>query len=397
MLSSTRASDFPNSPDRPLRIEMVLPCLDVGGMEMLALAMARSLTSRGHEVGITCIEREGELADAARADGLRVSVAPALGVRTLVRAPGLASHFARLRPDVVHTHNGAWEKGAGAARAAGVPVVGNTFHGINGGEPWYFPRLLNLGARRSDWVVPVSEHLRTFLHERARVPLAKLHVLINGVDTERFQPSAERRTLRARMGLDERHLVVAIVARLVPLKSHALLLDAFARVQHDVPNARLAIVGDGELRADLNARIDALGLRDRVQMLGSLRDLDTVYRDIDVFVLPSTMEGTSMSVLEAMASGACVVASAVGGTPNLLADGACGVLFPSGDVAALADGLRAVLRDRARREALAAAARARVVEHFSLDAMLDGYERLYRGAPAPRHHLSSSEIVSCAG
>jgi glycosyltransferase involved in cell wall biosynthesis len=224
-----------------------------------------------------------------------------------------------------------------------------------------------------------------------------VHVLINGIDTELYHPATAPGSLRARLGLAAGEPLVGIVARLVPLKSHALLLDAFERVARDVPDAHLAIIGDGPLRDDLAARIAAMTAGPRVHLLGALHDLDRAYPDLDVFVLPSTMEGTSISILEAMASGACVVATAVGGTPDLLDRGAAGVLVPSGDVEALAAALRAALTDRARRASLAAIARQRVVDHFSLAAMLDRYERLYRGAPTTEAHASTPEIVSCAG
>jgi glycosyltransferase involved in cell wall biosynthesis len=118
-----------------------------------------------------------------------------------------------------------------------------------------------------------------------------------------------------------------------------------------------------------------------------------VYREFDVFALPSNLEGTSISLLEAMASGTCVVATAVGGTPALLGDGLYGVLVPPGDPRALADALAGALTDPERRAALTARARARAVDTYSTDAMVSGYERLYYGAGA----VASTEGVRCVG
>jgi glycosyltransferase involved in cell wall biosynthesis len=224
-----------------------------------------------------------------------------------------------------------------------------------------------------------------------------VHVLINGIDTERYHPATAPGSLRARLGLTAGEPLVGIVARLVPLKSHALLLAAFEQVAQYVPDAHLAIIGDGPLREDLIARVAAMTAGPRVHLLGALHDLDRAYPDLDVFVLPSTTEGTSMSILEAMASGACVVATAVGGTPDLLDHGGAGLLVPSGDADALAAALRTALTDHARRASLAAIARQRVVDHFSLATMLDRYERLYRGASMTDAHASTPETVSCAG
>jgi glycosyltransferase involved in cell wall biosynthesis len=159
------------------------------------------------------------------------------------------------------------------------------------------------------------------------------------------------------------------------------------------------IVGDGPERDALGAHIRARGLEDSVHLVGEARDVPAILREFDVFALPSKAEGTSMSVLEAMASGIPVVASAVGGTPDLLDQGRCGVLVPPNDVSALADALVDLLRAPDRRRALAAAARARVARDFDESVVARRYEGLYRGADAlgvPANNSPSTTAV-CAG
>ncbi len=382
---------------RPLRIEIVLPTLTVGGMEAMCVGLARGLAARGHEVGIACVETDGALADELRDARVRVTVVPVPGVRTILRAPTLIEHFRTRRVDVVHAHNGVWEKAARAAHHAGVRCVGMTLHGLRHVEPWFVPYLSRLGARRSDWVVAVSEPLREYLVRRVGVPPRKVRVIVNGIDTERYSPVGPIGTLRRELGLSGETPLVGIVARLDPVKHHAFLLDAFSDLVRDGSDAHLALVGDGPLREALAARASAPDLAGRVHLVGARNGLAPVYRELDVFVLSSTSEGTSISVLEAMASGRCIVATGVGGTPALLDQGRCGVLVPSGDRNQLASALRSVLTDRETRRRLGDAARARAVAVYSESAMIDQYEALYATAPAGAHHHSIPEHAACVG
>lgn len=367
---------------RPLAVEMVLPTLAAAGMETLVVQLAEGLARRGHTVGVTCILAEGPLAAPLRAAGHRVSLVPAPGLRTNLWPAVLAAHLRERRPDVVHLHDSTWLKGARGARMAGVPRVVGTLHGIETPEPLVNELFRQVAVRLLDAVVPVSETLAERLRGQYRVPASRIVSINNGVDTARFRPAPEPAPDVASHG------VIGTVARLEPIKNQALLLDAFARLRADLPAARLVLVGDGSLRASLEAQARALGIAEAVTFAGLHADTAPVYRGFDVFVLCSNLEGTSISALEAMASGTPVVATAVGGTPALLGGGELGVLVPPRDPAALAGALSALLRDPARRASLGAAARARVEAAFSTDAMVDGYEMLYYGGrsaarPAP--------------
>jgi glycosyltransferase involved in cell wall biosynthesis len=373
---------------RPLTIEMVLPAMEAAGMEAMTARLTRALAARGHHVGVTCIVEGGVLADQLRADGFRVAVVPALGLRSIVRAPLLESWLRSVAPDVVHVHSGAWLKAARAARRAGVPRVVHTSHGLIGDdeEPWYMPFLHRWAARYTDWVVPVSAPLRDYLARRVNIAAARMRVIPNSVNTEHFRPGPPTGALRRKLGIASDCFVVGIVARLDPVKNHALLIDAFAAVRAEVPRVTLVIVGEGPLRGSLESRARSLGVASDVHFFGVSNDVASIYRDLDVFVLPSNAEGTSMSILEAMASGVCVVATAVGGTSDLLANGATGMLIPAGNPTALANALIVVLRDHGLRRHLADAGRARAEEQYSEPAMLDAYEALYRGLARPSAH-----------
>jgi glycosyltransferase involved in cell wall biosynthesis len=379
MSVATSRVDF----DRPLRVDMALPALPHGGMEMVVARLASRLVDAGHDVGVTCLERGGPMAQHFRDRGIDVQVIPTLGLRTNVRAPALEAHFRRRAPDVVHSHSGVWLKAAHAARRAGVPRVVHTVHGLLDREPWHGPVLKRLASRLTDTAVAVSTPLRDYLRGECHIPDGRLCTIPNGVDTTMFAPESrdsgsyrERRTEIA--GDWARHLLISHVARLVPIKNQVLLLNAFRRVVNAMPDVRLLIAGEGPLAESLAAHAASLGLTDHVRFLGARGDVAHWLRSLDVFVLSSDAEGTSMSVLEALSSGVCVVATDVGGTADLLDRGRTGVLVPPGDVSSLADALIRVLRDNAYRHALAAAGRAFAVAHYDEASVALRYMDLYR-------------------
>jgi glycosyltransferase involved in cell wall biosynthesis len=276
-----------------------------------------------------------------------------------------------------------WLKAAHAARRACVPRVVHTVHGLLDREPWHGPVLKHLASRLTDATVAVSTPLHSYLRRRCGIPEAQLLTIPNGVDTSRFVPL--RRGDPARCARREqvaapwaRHPLVGHVARLVPIKNQMLLLSAFRRVVDTLPDARLLIVGDGPLREPLTAHAADLGLGGHVSFLGARDDVADWLPSLDVFVLSSDAEGTSMSVLEAMASGVCVVATDVGGTPELLAGGRAGVLVPPRDAPRLADAIVGALRDAAHRDATAQAGRALALERYDERAVVSRYVDLYR-------------------
>lgn len=366
------------APTRPLAIEMVVPALVLGGMEMMTVNLARALARRGHRVGITCLQEKGELAKELEGSDIQISVIPCPGSVPLLRAhQGLRNHFALRAPDVVHAHNGVWAKAALAARAARVPAVIHTAHGFDLKEPWFSDPLRWWAGLHTDLVVAVSHPLQQYFIRKIRLPAGRVTTVINGIDTARFAPGAGRGSLRASLGIDPHAPLIGCIARLDPVKNHALLIQAMAVLVRTNPDIRLVLVGDGPLREPIQDQVQSLGLEEHVILAGTIADTAAVYREFDIFALPSFFEGTSISILEAMASGTPVVATEVGGTPWLLQDGACGRLVPSGDAAAFADAIAQLLDDEGERVRIAAAARARVTAEFDHAAMVRTYERLY--------------------
>jgi glycosyltransferase involved in cell wall biosynthesis len=387
----------------PIRVVRVIARLNIGGPAIHAtLLTARLDPARFHTTLVTGSEdaSEGNYL-ALHGREAAVELIPDLGreirpLRDLRTLAALMRVIRRVRPHIVHTHTAkAGAVGRLAAALCGVPVVVHTFHGhvLRG---YFSPaktavyRNIERGlARRTDRLLTVTDLVRDELlalgvgrpEQYITVPL--------GFDLAPLVHAAGRRgELRAELGVGAAPLV-GIVARLVPIKAHEIFLDAAARIRAAVPDARFLIVGDGECRQALEARVDALGLREAVRFLGWRADLDRLYADLDVVVLTSRNEGSPVALIEAMAAGVPVVSTAVGGVPDVVAHGTSGLLAPMDDAAAVAEHTVTLLRDRARALAMGGAGRSRVVATYSADRLVADIERLYDALLEPLSRLES--------
>ncbi|MBS0430916.1 MAG: glycosyltransferase [Proteobacteria bacterium] len=240
---------------------------------------------------------------------------------------------------------------------------------------WLMRRL----NHRYDRIVAPSAAILDSLVATENVAKGKVSCIPNGVDTTRFRPADVSGTamLRKALGFSPDELLIGCVATLFPVKRHEDLLDAFARVHASLPEARLLLIGDGPLRERIEGRIRALRLDDVVQLMGDREDVAQLMPLLDVFVLASDSEGLSNAILEAQACGLPVVATRVGGNPDLVRED-CGKLVEAGNPSMLAEAMLELLRDPAARSGLGTAARARVEAGHSLQIMVDSYLRLYR-------------------
>ena len=353
---------------------MILPSLAAAGMEVMVARLVRKLAARGHDVGVTCIVEKGILAPELEAAGIRVSLPGAQGLVNPAWLMRLGAHLKSLAPDVVHIHSGAWFKGVMASRKAGISRVVYTAHGFIASEARIETVLNRIAAPLTNHVVSVSEHLAEVLKARGLAG-RDLSIIANGIDLALFKPGSDAREIRRRFGIGEATLLVGTVARLEPIKNQAMLIDGIAQTRAKGVDCAVVLIGDGALRADLAAQAQRLGVSGHVHFWGLERNVARLYPELDVFALTSDAEGTSISLLEAMASGVCPVATHVGGNPAVVGD--AGVLVGVKRPDALADAFAALAADKGRRAALGRAARAHVAARFSDEAMLDAYERVY--------------------
>lgn len=298
------------------------------------------------------------VADAARDLGATARAVPSLpfGPAGARRLPAFVRDLRRQRPDVFHAHL-SWPLAArlalSAAIAARVPAVVATFHlfppGSLGRTASFQGRALGAGVGRA---IAVSEAIAASLRDVLRWPDRKIEVIRNGVPLERLRQAPDPELRRELTGGSDDVLFLT-TARLDPQKG----LDVLVRAARSVDGARFAIAGEGPERARLEREVEALGLGERVRFLGRRQDVPALLASADAFVLPSRFEGTPLALLEAMATGKPVVASAIPGTDELVADGDTGLLVRAGDPDALADGLRRIVAEPVLRERLGASAR----------------------------------------
>jgi glycosyltransferase involved in cell wall biosynthesis len=307
------------------------------------------------------------------------------GAQDLAALAALVRLVRRLRPHIVHTHTAkAGTLGRLAAWLCRVPVVVHTYHGhvlrgyFSPAKTRAFAAIERALARVTDALVAVSPRVRQELLELGIGRADRFEVVPLGLDLEPFA-SAERRRgeLRRELGLDAATPLAGIVARLVPIKAHEILLAA-ARLLADRPAPpRVVIAGDGERRAELEALAAADGLRGRVHFLGWRADLPRIYADLDVVVLCSRNEGSPVALIEAMAAGRPVVATRVGGVPDVVIDGESGLLVPEDDAPALAQAIARVLDEGELARRLGAAGRRQALERFGAGRLVRDIDALY--------------------
>jgi len=295
------------------------------------------------------------------------------------------------RPDVVHTHMAkAGAIGRLAAHRAEVPVIVHTFHGhvLDG----YFSRPVARAfiaterrlARWSSALVAVSPAVRDELLDLGIGRTDQWRVIPLGLELDPLlDAGVDRASARSSLGLPVDGAVVGIVGRLVPIKDHATFIAAAAKVAAEREDVRFAIVGDGELRTDLE-RTSRAALGDRVVFTGWVHDLPRLYAALDVVALTSRNEGTPVALIEAAAAGRPVVATRVGGVADVVRDGVTGALVDAGDAAGIARELLKVLADAGLARARGDAARAHVRDRFSAERLEDDIVALYEELLGPR-------------
>jgi len=368
----------------PIRIMHVLDRLDIGGTEKGIAKLIEGLepdlfthsvcTLRGSAPGARSWMLGADITDAGRA---------AAGFQ--FNLPRLTRIMRTLRPTIVHSRNWGGIEAAFAAHCVGVPIVVHSEHGYQmdmaGGLPLRQRLLRHAAYRCTNAIFTVSNELRDYHADQAWWNASGIGVLHNGVDGDKFCPSRQAsKQVRMQLGISPEALIIGYVGRLIALKDVRTLLLAAAKLVPDIPEIHLLVVGSGPELDPLRSHVaNSAVLKDCVHFTGARDDVADLLKAMDIFVLPSLMEGMSNTILEAMATGLPVIATNVGGNPEILADSQCGCLFQPGDVIGLAEILSALLRDREMRHRLGRAALELTHKEFSLEAMLARYRQLYCG------------------
>lgn len=378
-----------------MRVVRVLSRLNVGGPAVHVLLLSAGLDQRGYHTELIVgreTAAEGNMQHLATELGVTAKCLPALG-REIRPLSDLRVLFAlrrsirRFRPHIVHTHAAkAGLLGRLAARSARVPVVVHTFHGhvLRGYFGPLKTALLRWLERRmaplSDMLIAVSESVARDLVSLGVADRERFRVLPLGLRLEPFTALPPKGALRAAAGFDADCPLVGIVGRLVPIKDLSTFLEAAVIARKSLPKLSFSVIGDGQERSLLEKHAARVGLAPgHLHFHGWHDDLRAVYGDLDVVVNCSLNEGTPVALIEAMASGCRVVATAVGGTPDLLGQGRFGSLVPPGDPPALAAQMVDVAGPGAQQaRERAQAARRHVLHEYSSERLVADMDALYR-------------------
>jgi sugar transferase (PEP-CTERM/EpsH1 system associated) len=376
--------------DTPLVVHLIYR-LDFGGLETLLVDCINHMPPERYRHAIVCLTDYTAFADKITRPGVELYALhkqPGLGLGIHVT---LFKLLRALRPAILHTYNFACAEYAVPAWAAGVPVRIHAEHGRDASDPQGLNRKHNFLRRALvPWIdryVPVSHDLARWLQNVVNIPAAKSQLIMNGVDTVRYAPGLPAASSPWQDELDAygnpygKRFVIGTVGRLQDVKDQTTLIDAFALLCERHPGRRgslcLTIVGDGPLRARLEQKAQDAGVQDLVWFAGARNDIPQLMRSFDLFALSSIAEGTPVTLLEAMACGVPVVATAVGGIPEVVQDGVNGALVPASNAQALAEALGRYVDERARQAAHGAAARETIERHYSVAAMVSAYTALY--------------------
>jgi len=385
-----------------VRVVRIITRLNVGGPSIQASTLSHRLRARGFETLLVHGQLgagEGDMRymiDAGtrtrQLPALRRPLAPAHDALALAQ---LIDILRDERPDVVHTHMAkagtlgrlaaaVYNRTAGRSRRARVV---HTYHGhvlegyFSAGMARVFTAAERQLARVSDAIVAISPQIRDELLTGHRIGRAEQYRVIPlGFDLDALAAidDAARARARAALEIPAGAQVITTVGRLTAIKQHQLFLEAARQIGPRHPAAVFLIVGDGELRAELEAAASAFGIASRVRFLGWRRDLATIYGASDVFLLTSRNEGTPVALIESLSAGVPGVSTDVGGIRDVIDSDRVGLLAPFGDAALLADHVGALLADPDRRRRMGDEGRRSVTARYTLDRLVDDVERLYR-------------------
>ncbi len=357
-----------------IKVLHVLSDTNIGGAGRYLFNLLSSMDNNRFEVVVAC-PCDGELEKQLKSKGIKVfTLEGGESSINLGHIKKLRQIISREKADIVHTH--ASFAGRIAGRMSGGCKVVMTRHGLGSGKNGLIKRTVTTLVSKlfTDRIIAISRAVKISLIDSG-VPADMITIIHNGIDLSKFDKVEG--TLRNELGVAPDTPIVGIVARLVPEKGYEYAINAFYHVLKVYPLARLVIVGDGPLEESLKNMCVKLGIKDSVIFMGYRQKVENLEADFDVFVLPSISEGLGLALLEAMALGKPVIATATGGIPEVVKHEVNGVLVPPGNDVCLAERMIEILSDKERAEALGLEAQKTVNEKFDSKTMIEETQKVY--------------------
>lgn len=385
----------------PLVVHLIYR-LDFGGLETLVVECINRMPADKYRHAIVCLTDYSDFAQKIQRPDVEIHALhkpSGLGLSTHLK---LWQLLRKLRPTILHTYNLGTIEYALTATLAGVPIRVHAEHGREASDPNGTNRKHNLLRHVLvpfiDRFIPVSTDLSCWLNKTIGVPATKNLLIHNGVDTEHFKPCIGSTAISRITGWPANSFVIGTVGRIQDVKNQAGLIDAFVHLRQRYPDKknqlRLVIVGDGPLLPTLKEKINSAGIAEVAWLAGARTDIAEIMQAFSVFALPSIAEGTPVTILEAMASALPVVATRVGGIPEVVVENETGRLTPVADTTALANALASYLVQPGLAMCHGANGRAQVEKRNSIAAMVLAYSQLYDSLCKTKSNIKGS-MKSC--
>jgi len=362
-----------------IRIAHIVSTFDIGGLENGIINLINTMDHSEFDHSLYVLSGDAQAKDRFNR---------AIPVHTLHKRDGndpktifrLLKHYREYKPDIVRTYGwGSWLEGLISSKLYGNNSIIHSEHGYIaeqlGGIPSRRRIAQKLAARFTDHIISVSEAISQTLINEVGIPSNKINTIINGVDTNRFTPGINH-DLRQSLSIDENSIILGTVARLDPIKDIASVIQALP----ELSNIEYIIAGDGPEQSRLEQLAQELKVAKRVHFLGKRSDIPDLMKIFDIFIIPSIKEGTSNTLLEAMATACPVIATHTGGTPDIIAHNETGILIPPQSPESTISAVTEMSSNPNRRLALGKQARKHIVDKWSLDLMVEKYESLYHHA-----------------
>ena len=352
--------------------------LEMGGLEKVVVDMVSGIDKNRYEVEVCCFDTLGHFASSLDVHGVRVNLLTRNQDRYDTLFPfRLKKLLHERKTDILHMHSGTFFLGVQAALLAGIPKMVYTDHGRHLVEPKILLAMDRFCGFVVKKIIAVSHELEKYLVDVVRLPAAKTSTIINGINTDLFRPEPKYRPLLDELKIPPSHRVIGTVGRLAEVKDQVSMIKVFAKVLEQVPDITLLLVGDGPLLPVLQRTATDCNVAGNVVFAGKRTDTAKLLNLIDIFMLTSLSEGTSIALLEAMASGVTPVVTDVGGNPSIVQHEANGIVVRPRDIAGMADAVTCLLNHDELREKYGVNAMESVRRDYSLERMIDKYSALY--------------------
>ena len=367
-----------------IKILFIITSSGIGGAEKILCYTATGLDYNKYDISVCSLKKKGEIAADLEKRGIEVCCLhmggreSSLGwLSSIIALIRLFPYLIRIRPTIIHSF---LFRANILARIAGyltgIPIIISSVR-VMGGEKKYFHYVEMITSFMVDHYVAVSESVQRHIIDKSRISNEKISVIYNGVNIK-SQDNAYEQNAKTPFKIENEDRILMTVGRLHKQKGHCYLIQAVSKVRKEFPKVKLLITGEGEEENNLKKLVKALDLTNEVVFAGLRSDIEGILPMAELFILPSLWEGLPNALLEAMAAGKPVVATKVGGIPEIVVHGETGILIPPRDTDALAIAIIDLLQNRLKAKDMGEAGRIRAGKCFSIYKMIEKTENLYQ-------------------